>query len=66
MPMLLAREPFELDFVNVTFCTQSFVHALLFRVSRVSWALKIPIYVTNATRAVTTAIRFVGSYAQGG
>jgi hypothetical protein len=66
MPMLLARESFELDFVNVTFCTQSFAHALLFEVSRVSWALKVPIYVTNAAPAVTTAIRFVDSYAQGG
>jgi len=66
MPLLLARESVALDFRNVTFCTQSFAHALLFEVSRVSWALQVPIYVTNTTPAVTTAIRFVDSYAQGG
>lgn len=66
LPLLLQREPIELDFSNVSFCTQSFAHALLFEAVRVSWALKVPIFITNTTPVVRTVIELVDHYAQGG
>ena len=66
LPLLLQREPVELDFRHITLCTQSFAHALLFEAVRVSWALKVPIFITNAAPAVRTVIELVDHYAQGG
>lgn len=63
---LFRREPIALDFRNLSVCTQSFLHALLFEAIRISWAVQVPIYVENAAPAVRTGIRLVDNYARGG
>jgi len=51
-----------LDFSGVRFATQSFVHALLYDVLRVSGSL-LRVSFRNCTRATTEAIRTVAAYA---
>lgn len=63
---LLRREPAALDFANLRVCTQSFLHALLHEAVRLAWALKVPIFVVNASPAVRAQIEFVESYSLGG
>ncbi len=65
-PRLFERQPVALDFRNVSVCTQSFLHALLFEAIRVSWALQTPIYIENADPAVAEGIKLVDNYARGG
>lgn len=65
-PRLFAREPVAVDFRNVTVCTQSFLHALLYEAIRLSWAVQVPVYIENATPPVITGVRLVDNYARGG
>lgn len=64
--ILIERKPVLLDFLNITVCTQSFVHALLFQPLRLAWALKIPIHVVNAKPAVRSALELLENYALSG
>jgi len=63
---LVARQPVALDFRTLEFCTQSFVHALLYEPLRLAWALRIPIYIVNARPAVRSTLSFLEQYALGG
>ncbi|WP_236519583.1 STAS-like domain-containing protein [Sandaracinus amylolyticus] len=65
-PRLFRREPVSLDFRNVSVCTQSFLHALLFEAIRISWAVQTPIFVEHAEPGVATGVRLVDNYARGG
>ena len=63
VPRIVKREPVLLDFTNIEVCTQSFVHALLFEAVRVAWALRSPIYIANAARAVKSTLDLLERYA---
>lgn len=63
---LLAHKPVALNFLRIPVCTQSFVHALLFESLRLAWALRIPIYVTNAQPAVRSNLELLENYALAG
>lgn len=62
-PHLVSKTPIVLNFANLEICTQSFIHALLFDPLRVSWALRVPIYVRNASDSIRDGIRLLESYA---
>lgn len=64
--VLFRRQPVAIDFRGLKVCTQSFLHALLFTVVRMSWALQVPIYVENAHPGVATGIKLVDNYSRGG
>ncbi|MBI5499081.1 MAG: DUF4325 domain-containing protein [Deltaproteobacteria bacterium] len=66
VPRLLHREPLVLDFTGIDVCTQSFLHALLFRAVRLAWAEHVEIHVANARPAVRSGIETVEAYALGG
>lgn len=63
VPMIQEHKPIALDFRGMEICTQSFLHALLFRPLRYSWAEGVPIYVANAEPAVLTGLQLVEGYA---
>ncbi|HRE89528.1 MAG TPA: STAS-like domain-containing protein [Myxococcota bacterium] len=63
VPMIQEGKPIALDFRGMEICTQSFLHALLFRPLRYSWAERVPIYVANAEPAVLTGLQLVEGYA---
>lgn len=65
-PRIIKKESVALDFRNVRVCTQSYVHALLHEVIRLAWAKKVPVYVVNASPAVTAQLELVESYSLGG
>ena len=65
-PLLFAKKPIALDFVNVELCTQSFGHALLYEALRLSWAMQVPIFVENTTPSVEVVLRHVDAYARSG
>lgn len=65
-PALFAKRPVALDFRNVSVCTQSFLHALLYEAIRLSWALQTPIYIEHARPGVVEGIKLVDNYARGG
>lgn len=63
---LTAKEPVAIDFVGVSVCTQSFLHALLYEPLRLAWALKVPIYAVRAAPAVQSLLELLENYALGG
>lgn len=63
-PRIFDRHPVAFDFRDVSVCTQSFAHALLFELVRLSWALQVPIYIEHADPAVVAVIRLVDDYAR--
>nr|BDT32082.1 ATP-binding protein [Myxococcus sp. MH1] len=63
---ILAGEPIVLDFAGLSFVTQSFLHALLFRPLRLAWADAIPIHAMNVSPAVRSALEALEEYALGG
>lgn len=65
-PSLFRREPVALDFRNVSVCTQSFLHALLYETIRISWAVQTPVFIENAAPGVIAGVRLVDNYARGG
>jgi hypothetical protein len=65
-PLLIARTPVSLNFVNFSICTQSFLHALLFDAVRVAWARQTPIFVEKANPAVKNGLELLEAYALGG
>ncbi len=65
-PRIVARAPLALDFRNVSVCTQSHMHAMLYEPIRLAWALKIPIYVLNARPAIRSGLELLENYALGG
>jgi hypothetical protein len=65
-PRILKKTSVALDFRNVRVCTQSYVHALLHEAVRLAWAKKVPLYVTNASRAVRAQLELVENYSLGG
>jgi anti-sigma regulatory factor (Ser/Thr protein kinase) len=66
VPRLIRRKPVVLDFAGLEICTQSFLHALLFRAIRLAWAEHVEIHVANATGAVRSGIEALEDYALGG
>jgi anti-sigma regulatory factor (Ser/Thr protein kinase) len=62
IPRIKARQSLRLNFVNVTICTQSFMHALLFEALRTAFELKVPLYIKNASESVKDGIRLVEMY----
>jgi len=65
-PLVMQRKPVALDFRGLDVCTQSFLHALLFEVLRLGWALRVPIYVENASPAVRSGLQMLENYALSG
>lgn len=65
-PRVLAGEPLVLDFRRIDFCTQSFLHALLYEPIRLAWATKNPIYIANAAPGVRSGLELLENYALGG
>ena len=63
MPRIVAKQPVVINFANISICTQSFMHALLFESLRVAWALQTPLYARNASDAVLDGLRLLESYA---
>ncbi len=63
---LFDRKPVALDFRNISVCTQSFLHALLFEAIRISWAVQVPIFIEHAQPGVVAGIQLVDNYARGG
>ena len=55
-----------LDFRGMRFCTQSYLHALLFEALRLAWAKRVPIYVANVEPAVRSGLELLEDYALGG
>lgn len=53
----------EVDFSGLRVCTQSYLHALLFRTLRAAHKARVPIYISNATPAIESAVDFLESYA---
>jgi anti-sigma regulatory factor (Ser/Thr protein kinase) len=66
LPALTSRKPVHIDFNNMQICTQSFLHTLLYEPLRVAWALKTPMYVSNAGPAVRSSLELLERYALGG
>jgi hypothetical protein len=66
LPRVTARASVLLDFGGIPVVTQSYVHALLYEALRVAWALKVPIYVSNAAPAVRSTLELLQNYALGG
>lgn len=66
IPRLIEGESFLLDFRGWEVCSQSYLHALLYKTIRMAWASQKKIYVTNAAPAVKSGILWVESYALGG
>jgi anti-sigma regulatory factor (Ser/Thr protein kinase) len=66
VPRLIRRQPVALDFRDLEICTQSFLHALLFRAIRLAWAERCEIYALHADPAVRSGIETVEAYALGG
>jgi anti-sigma regulatory factor (Ser/Thr protein kinase) len=62
-PRVARGQAIELDFARLRVCTQSYVHALLFSLLREAYAYQVPIHITNASRAVRSALEFLESYA---
>ena len=56
----------EIDFSNVPILTQSYLHALLYEPLRLAWALKVKIYIVNASPAVRSNLELLQQYALGG
>lgn len=65
-PSLFRREHVALDFRNVSVCTQSFLHALLYETIRISWGVQTPVFIENAAPGVVAGVRLVDNYARGG
>lgn len=65
-PLIVQRVPVVLNFVNMSICTQSFLHALLFEATRLAWARRTPIFIENASPAVRSGLDLLESYALGG
>ena len=63
LPALGAEEIVVLDFTGIRAATQSFVHALMYRVFRVGRNLETCLTVSSADRATEEAIRAVAAYA---
>ncbi len=63
LPRILERQPVALDFRNLSICTQSFAHSLIFEALRVAWALKVPMYIQHARPTVRSALELVQNYA---
>ena len=66
VPRLLQGEAVVLDFSGLEICTQSFLHALLFRPIRIAWAERRALHVVNADPAVRSGVETVQQYALGG
>jgi anti-sigma regulatory factor (Ser/Thr protein kinase) len=66
VPRLIRRKSVALDFTGLEICTQSFLHALLFRAIRLAWAEHVEIHAANATGAVRSGIEALEDYALGG
>lgn len=62
IPRIKSRQSIILNFVNVTICTQSYMHALIFEALRTAFQLKVPLYVKNASESVKDGIRLVELY----
>lgn len=65
-PRLLRREVVVLDFRTMRVCTQSFLHALLHESVRLAWALKVPVFVVDASPALRAQLELVEGYSLGG
>jgi hypothetical protein len=65
-PRILAGTPLVLDFRKIDFCTQSFLHALLYEIIRLAWATKNTIYIVNASPGVRSGLELLENYALGG
>ncbi len=63
VPRLAKKEAVALDFSGLQVCTQSFLHALLFLPLREAFRSGGGIYITSATPAIVTALRFLEGYA---
>ena len=63
LPALAAEELVVLDFEGIRAATQSFIHALMYRLFRVGRNLETCLTVSNADRATEEAIRAVAAYA---
>jgi hypothetical protein len=63
---ILSGDPIVLDFLGLSFVTQSFLHALLFRSLRIAWAEGIPVHAVNVAPAVRSALEALEEYALGG
>ena len=66
LPDVTLGRPVALDFVNWQVFSQSYLHALLYRVIRIAWATKTTVYVVNAGEAVRSGIEWVEGYAMAG
>ena len=62
-PRILKKKPLALDFRGHELFTQSYVHALLYEPLRIAWALRTPIFISNAQPAVRSSLEFLESYA---
>lgn len=62
IPRIEARQVLALNFVNVPICTQSFMHALLYKALTRAFALKVDLFITHASESVRDEILFVETY----
>ncbi len=63
LPVLLRGDLIVLDFLGIRAATQSFVHALMYRLFRDGKNIETCLTVSNADRATIEAIRAVSAYA---
>lgn len=63
---IISGDDIVVDFEGVEFVTQSFLHALLFKLMRLAWAEQHPVYAINAKPAVQSALETLENYALSG
>lgn len=66
LKLLVAKREAHMDFLNVTFATQSQAHSLLFEPIRVASAMRSKIVIHRASSATERVLRFLEGYALGG
>lgn len=63
IPRIEKGEIIVLNFTNMSICTQSFMHALLFKPITTAFEMKVPLYVKGASATIADSIRLIEMYA---
>lgn len=63
LPRLQKKIPVTLNFLGLSVCTQSFIHALLFDPLVLAKQLDVEIYITNASFSIKDGIKLLEMYA---
>jgi len=66
IPKLLGKEVVILDFSGIRVITQSFAHAILYKILRDLLHVRSSLFLFGCTNAVKAAIRAVAAYARSG